>query len=105
MVIVPTLLRVRVPRFLRGRYEAGAPVDALPLNDTLTQLPAAIATAHRLYGAPAAVVLFVVQAGETNVMDQRLLEFALWDSHAIPVVRLSLLEVRFFLPRWVVRAC
>jgi len=34
--------------------------------------------------------LFVVQEGETNTVDQRMLEFALWEKHGIPVVRLSL---------------
>lgn len=36
------------------------------------------------------VVLFVVTDGETNTVDQRMLEFQLWQAHAIPVVRLSL---------------
>jgi glutathione synthase len=37
-------------------------------------------------------VLFVVQPGETNTVDQRMLEFALWKNHGIPVVRVSLAE-------------
>jgi glutathione synthetase len=36
------------------------------------------------------VILFVVQEGETNTVDQRLLEFALWETYGIPVVRMSL---------------
>jgi len=39
------------------------------------------------------VILFVVQPNETNTVDQRLLEFALWDNHEIPVVRMSLGEI------------
>jgi glutathione synthase len=32
----------------------------------------------------------VVQEAETNTVDQRMLEFQLWESHGIPVVRMSL---------------
>ena len=39
------------------------------------------------------MVLFVVQAGERNVMDQRLIEFGLWDNHAVPAIRLTLGQV------------
>jgi glutathione synthase len=38
-------------------------------------------------------VLFVVQPNETNTVDQRLLEFALWNNHQVPVVRMSLGEL------------
>mmetsp|Transcript_2177 Transcript_2177/g.3059 ORF Transcript_2177/g.3059 Transcript_2177/m.3059 type:complete len:339 (-) Transcript_2177:57-1073(-) len=36
------------------------------------------------------VLLFIVQEGETNTVDQRMLEFQLWENHKIPVVRISL---------------
>ena len=38
-------------------------------------------------------VLFVVQPNESNTVDQRLFEFALWKNHRIPVVRMSLAEI------------
>ncbi len=41
-----------------------------------------------------AYVAFVVQAGERNVMDQRMLEFELWERHAVPCIRVTLAEVR-----------
>lgn len=66
----------------------------IPDNPTLTALPGALAAAHRCYGKPGAVVLFVVQPGETNAVDQRLLEMKLWDDHGVRVVRMSLAEVR-----------
>jgi glutathione synthase len=40
------------------------------------------------------IVLFVVQVGERNVMDQRMIEFELWERHGVPAVRLTLGEVR-----------
>lgn len=66
----------------------------IPQNPTLTKLPASLAAAHECYGKDDAVVLFVVQPGETNAIDQRLLEMQLWDNHAVRVVRKSLAEVR-----------
>ena len=66
----------------------------IPENPTLTALPGALAAAHKCYGRQQAVVLFVVQPGETNVVDQRLLEMKLWDDHGVRVVRMSLAEVR-----------
>ena len=40
-----------------------------------------------------AIVLFIVQPNETNTVDQRMLEYALWEKHHIPVVRLTLSQV------------
>lgn len=37
-----------------------------------------------------AVVLFVVQPGERNILDQRVLEHALWARHRVPVRRVTL---------------
>lgn len=39
------------------------------------------------------VVVFVVQSGERNFFDQRLLEFALWDNHRVKAVRRTLGEL------------
>lgn len=71
----------------------GALGQLIPHNPTLTALPGALAAAHKCYGKPQAVVLFVVQPGETNAVDQRLLEMKLWDDHGVRVVRMSLAEV------------
>ena len=82
----------------------------VPESPAMTRLPKAIAVAYDRYRSrflpppPPAdrrhgvtttsdpVVLFVVQPGETNTVDQRMLEFALWKNHGIPVVRMSLAE-------------
>ncbi|CAM9106571.1 unnamed protein product [Hapterophycus canaliculatus] len=65
----------------------------IPPNPTLTALPGALAAAHKCYGKSEAVVLFVVQPGETNAVDQRLLEMKLWDDHGVRVLRMSLAEI------------
>jgi len=75
--------------------------DGVPVNPTMTCLPQAFNAAHEQYKTrflsqdnkdtkTVPVVLFVVQEGETNTVDQRKLEFALFENHGIPVVRMSL---------------
>ena len=72
--------------------------DGVPINPALKQLPKAMQVAVDQYknrfsppaGTANTVVLFVVQDGETNTVDQRMLEFQLWEAHEIPVVRISL---------------
>ena len=60
-----------------------------PVNDNHKNLPKAMHTTHaeycRLRGVAAAVpaIVFVVQQGETNAVDQRFLEFELWDGYKV----------------------
>lgn len=102
---------LKVHRFMLGRYGCGDdPVgqalrqrfgvqnskellQGLPDNETLNQIPAAIAWAHRAYSTCGTVVLFVVQDGERNFADQRWLEYGLFEQHNVPVVRKTLSEV------------
>jgi glutathione synthase len=72
----------------------------VPQNPALQQIPLAIKIAFDRYAQRCAnnntqtlVVLFVVQEGETNTVDQRLLEFALWETHGVPVTRMSLTKL------------
>ena len=71
----------------------------VPFNPTLDRLPFAMNLAVRRYQErflskdQTCGILFVVQEGETNTVDQRLLEFQLWEVHQIPVVRLSLGQI------------
>ena len=69
----------------------------LPKNHTIDEIPLGLATAHRVYidqvnrgDARSAVVLMVVQEGERNVLDQRILELKLWEAHGVRLVRKSL---------------
>ena len=72
----------------------------VPENPSLRNLANAIAVGHKRYvsrftpssssSSTSPVVLFVVQDGETNVVDQNLLEFRIWDDHGISVERISL---------------
>lgn len=74
----------------------------VPTSLAMIRLPAAMAVTYERYRARfnidnnsgrKLVILFVVQPNETNTVDQRLLEFALWENHEIPVVRMSLGEI------------
>eukprot|EP00574_Skeletonema_japonicum_P000445 CAMPEP_0201739432 /NCGR_PEP_ID=MMETSP0593-20130828/45779_1 /ASSEMBLY_ACC=CAM_ASM_000672 /TAXON_ID=267983 /ORGANISM="Skeletonema japonicum, Strain CCMP2506" /LENGTH=624 /DNA_ID=CAMNT_0048233703 /DNA_START=202 /DNA_END=2076 /DNA_ORIENTATION=+ len=96
----------------RDGSESSISTGGVPQSLAMIRLPAAMAVAYNRYcarfnidtndgddTAAAAtatiepVILFVVQPNETNTVDQRLLEFALWDNHEIPVVRMSLGEI------------
>ena len=49
--------------------------------------------AHVYFGVPEAVIIFIVQPGERNIFDQKMLELALWEQYRLKVIRLSLEEV------------
>ena len=77
------------------QHEKDAP--GVPENPALERLPKAMKLAHERYidrfGNDDAVVLFVVQDGETNTVDQRMLEFRLWNDHRVPVIRMGLKRI------------
>lgn len=69
----------------------------VPENPALSRIPKAMKVAFDRYcqkfsngDSSNTIILFVVQEGETNTVDQRMLEFSLWTDHKIPVVRMSL---------------
>ncbi len=74
------------------------PAPGVPENPTLEHIPKAIHVSFDRYSqkykssgdVSNMIVLFVVQEGETNTVDQRMLEFSLHENHSIPVVRMSL---------------
>lgn len=90
-----------------------SPFPLLPANEALDGLAQGLARAHDEYlrqeralwrssaypaGTPAPLqarpcVLMIVQPGERNVIDQKLLETTLWERYRVPLVRASLLEV------------
>ena len=80
--------------------DSGLSVRGVPESPAMTQLPLAVSMAHDRYrerfvndSKVRPSVLFVVQPNETNTVDQRLFEFALWKNHQVPVVRMSLAEI------------
>ncbi|KAG7366705.1 glutathione synthetase [Nitzschia inconspicua] len=81
--------------------EATTVAVGVPENPALQRIPLAMKTAFDRYAQRFVdtvnkknlVILFVVQDGETNTVDQRLLEFALWETHGIPVTRRSLTKL------------
>lgn len=78
----------------------------VPQNPTLQRIPKAMSVAFYRYAerfckgdASNLAFLFVVQEGETNTVDQRLLEFHLWEDYQIPVIRMSLTKAATQLTR------
>ena len=88
-----------VPAAAQHFFGAG---DASEIGPSASRpaLAAALARAHSAYverhvaaGAPAPIVLFVVQPGERNALDQRAIEHELWRTHGVAVRRATLSEL------------
>lgn len=70
-------------------------------NPSLERLPNAFHVAYREYlrfsgrssATPNVVVLMVVQQGERNSIDQRWLQYSLWENHGVSMVRRTLGDV------------
>jgi hypothetical protein len=80
----------------------------VPANGVLAKLADGMARCIKLHetktGASNTLLCMVVQPGEKNSFDQRALEMALWDRHAIATVRLSLKMIEAGdLPRFATR--
>jgi len=105
---VSSLHRLLVDRYLEPEQ---AKQLVLPHNDALGSIVAAMAHAHRLFlkqqqhqlrslaaadlsaAERRVVLLFIVQQHESNLADQKAIEFALWEKHRIPVRRMTLAQV------------
>ncbi|KAI5806467.1 glutathione synthase [Peziza echinospora] len=99
-------LATRVSELHRHLYKIGAygddtivNQDALPDNPALTALADGLAEAHVAYGSaksPSALktaIIFLVQEGERNAFDQRLLEYSLLENHNIQTHRVTFTEI------------
>jgi glutathione synthase len=75
--------------------------DGVPENPALKRLAYAMKVTYERYQSRfrnsdnklPLVILFVVQEGESNTVDQRLLEFQVWEDFQIPIVRRSLTQL------------
>lgn len=81
---------------LKTKYFSGVKMEQLPLNNAKNAPVLGIAKAWELYDISDAIVLFVVQKGEGNIVDQRQIEYALSKSHGIRVERATLEDVSNF---------
>ena len=72
---------------------ASAALTLAPANPTIATLAQALALAQLVGSADRrAVVLFIIQPGERNQADQRLLEAALWERHGVRAEFVTLAE-------------
>ncbi|KIM43057.1 hypothetical protein M413DRAFT_69714 [Hebeloma cylindrosporum] len=67
--------------------------DNFPSNDSIAGLAQGLAEAHKAYDVEGSRILFVVQSGERNVFDQRLLEYELLEKHSIRIIRQTFSEL------------
>ena len=67
--------------------------ESLPPSDAVPKIGAALARAQAEYGGGDAVILFVVQPGERNELDQLMLAQQLWAAHGVRSVRRTLAQL------------
>jgi hypothetical protein len=67
--------------------------NLIPNNRSVKMLAFGLAMAHFVFGDTKAHILFIVQPGEKNVADQRLLEQELWTYHGVRVDFMTLAQV------------
>lgn len=93
--------RYMVSKVLQRPLEraSGGPSYILPSNCVIEGLTRGLCMAHKEYVRQrgiekgAAVVMMVVQPNERNIMDQKMLEVALWQRHGVRLVRATLRQV------------
>jgi glutathione synthase len=95
---VQTLLKDNAAIVVGDNSNQGTPLGDVPQNQALEKIASAFKAtmdryAKRHTSTHPLVVLFVVQPGESNTVDQRMLEFQIWRQHSLPVIRLSLAEI------------
>lgn len=81
----------------------GYSINKHPVNDSCTQIADSLAKAHQIYIDNKStnsttnnqiVVMMIVQDGERNLFDQKLLEFTLFNNHKVVLIRKTLAEVQ-----------
>lgn len=76
------------------RYKVeGYNVENTVKNESMKKIPECLSKAFAEYGNKEAVVMMIVHHNETNTFDQKWIEYSLWCSYHIHLIRKSLLEV------------
>jgi len=87
--LVSKLHRYMIERFKIANYELKNLVE----NHSTKGIADALALAKALYHIKDSVILMVVNKGEDNSTDQRLLEYKLWEDHSVSMIRRSLTDI------------
>ncbi|XP_078365694.1 glutathione synthetase-like isoform X1 [Oculina patagonica] len=83
-----------VPSMHRYLLHLKGQENKVPANPALDEAADGLIRAWELYGSKSAVIMFVVQPGEVNVYDQRLLEYRIHERNGgIKVIRRSLNDI------------
>ena len=90
-----TTTTAKLHHFVFSRFGLGSTApEVMPPNETVNGIVAGIAQAVRMYSEKYSVaqpaVVMVVQPEERNSLDQRGIEFGLWEWHGIKLLRRSL---------------
>ncbi|XP_072168975.1 glutathione synthetase-like [Diadema setosum] len=81
-------------RFTLGLYGKQYDASCLPGNESLQGFAQGMVKAVQLYGQPEAVIVFIVQADENNIIDQRQLEYAVRECDPrVKVIRRTLTDM------------
>eukprot|EP01120_Amphizonella_sp_Union-15-10_P008299 TRINITY_DN2967_c0_g1_i1.p1 TRINITY_DN2967_c0_g1~~TRINITY_DN2967_c0_g1_i1.p1 ORF type:complete len:357 (-),score=76.55 TRINITY_DN2967_c0_g1_i1:40-1110(-) len=84
----------KLHRFLVERGYVTKESGSFPeFTDPGVGLAEGLASAHKLYSNPNALVMMVVLPGENNISDQRMLEYKLWEHHKIGLIRKTLSDL------------
>ncbi|CEO96281.1 Glutathione synthetase [Plasmodiophora brassicae] len=86
-------LSSRLSRLHRLLMSEALPSISLPENMADVRIAAGLAAANAACGLPGSVVMLVVQPDEGNAIDQRALQYLLWEKHGIRSVRRTLGEI------------
>jgi glutathione synthase len=80
-------------KYLRERIGYGITQGELIKSPSLETVPELFAKAHRTFGEKGQTILFIGQANERNIADQKHLEHRLWETYGVPVTRKTLTEL------------
>lgn len=86
---VTQLHKYLIARHLSEHYK----MENLPDNNAIVGLSSAIATAAKLYNKTNKCIVMIIPENERNAPDQRLIEYELWETHRLPMLRRTLAEI------------
>ena len=82
-----------IQNIVQGQTVSNSLIENSTMDNIIEAIAATINHYRQLTFEKKITVLFIVQNNEKNSLDQRWLEYGLWNQHKIPVIRKTLLDV------------